>query len=83
MPFDFSLFDKTGDVFGTTENLFKPSVRRKRVKVGYRRTYTCRPVQAQCDSTCNAAFASTVGSNDHVEVRAGAELDIVVCYEVA
>lgn len=52
-------------------------------EMGERRgAYTRREVQAKRYSTGDAALACAVGADDHVEVRAGLEFDIVVGHEV-
>jgi hypothetical protein len=37
-----------------------------------------RPVEAKADSTSDAAFASTVRPNDHVQVRAQRKFHVIV-----
>lgn len=45
-------------------------------------TYARWEVQAERDGTGDAALSRSVGADDHVEVGAGLELDVVVGNEV-
>jgi len=47
-----------------------------------RDTHLRREIETEGNSTSNATLSSAVRANDHVQVRAGAELDMVIRDEV-
>lgn len=54
----------------------------KAMRIDFQSTYCRRKVQPQSDGTGNTALAGTIRTDDHVEMCARVELDIIVCNEI-
>ena len=76
------LLDEHVQLVSAAEDLEKKESQHAQGAGGRRMRYTRRPVQPERDGTGYTTLSCPVGSDDHVEIRPRAELDIVIRDEV-